>query len=113
MLGPAMPALFTSTSILPRLASVFLSASPIETSSATSTLSAPARSQTATLAPEASSRFTMAAPMPVTPPVTTAVRPLRSRLFMSFLYRACHAGHVVLHEERIQHRHRQRAEQRP
>ena len=40
--------------------------------------SAPSRSQIATAAPDSSSRSTIARPMPCAPPVTTALRPLRS-----------------------------------
>ena len=40
------------------------------------------RSQIATLAPEAMKRSATARPMPCAPPVTTALRPFRSMLFM-------------------------------
>src|SRR6185295_18951743 len=78
---PAMPALFTSTSILPSSFSACLSASSTEAGSDTSTLGVPSRSQICTRAPELRSRSTMAAPMPCAPPVTTAVRPAKSSWF--------------------------------
>src|SRR5512135_3505862 len=67
--NPAMPALLTSTSILPNAASA-------EASSLSS------RSQMRSFAPEASRRRAMASPMPCAPPVTTAVRPAKSSWFM-------------------------------
>src|SRR5260221_11410211 len=54
----------------------------MEFASETSTRGLPSRSQITTAAPEALSRLAMAAPMPVTPPVTTAVRPVKSSLFI-------------------------------
>src|SRR5688572_30193752 len=107
-----MPALLTSTSILPRSAIARTVALSTEAGSATSTLSFASRSQTRTFAPEASRRFTMAAPMPCMPPVTTAVRPLKSSWFMSFLYGAGHCRHVVFDEEGIQDDQRQGPDQR-
>src|SRR5688572_16789707 len=77
-----MPALFTSTSILPKSAKVLFRIFSMEAGSETSTAGEPSRSQMRTLAPEACRRFTMAAPMPCMPPVTTAVRPAKSSWFM-------------------------------
>src|SRR5882672_340529 len=113
-LTPATPALLTSTSILPRSASALAVARSIAAASETSTGSfAEATSQMRTVAPDASSRSTIAAPMPWPPPVTTAKRPLRSSRFMASLFhRPRHARDVILDEEGIQDRNRQRAEQR-
>jgi hypothetical protein len=81
MVGPAMPALLTSTSIFPSSERVFFKASRTEALSETSTFSDPLISQISTLAPEARRRSAIAAPMPILPPVTTAVRPLKSSWF--------------------------------
>src|SRR5262245_42800964 len=73
-----MPALLTSTS-------TFFSACAARCTAAgsdTSTLGEPSTSHTITSAPEALRRLTMAAPIPCMPPVTTAVRPAKSSLFM-------------------------------
>src|SRR5438876_3646258 len=77
-----MPALLMSTSMLPSSAMVLFTAASIEAWSATSTRGLPSRSQIATFAPEVCRRLAIAAPMPCTPPVTTAVRPAKSNLFM-------------------------------
>src|SRR5688572_10833236 len=112
MVGPAMPALLTRMSMRPCCFSVLSSARWIAAGSVTSVLSASLMSQTATFAPEASRRLTMAAPMPMSPPVTTAVRPLRSSWFISLLYCACHGRNVVFDEEGVEDHQRQRADQR-
>src|SRR5687767_9406747 len=66
----ARPALLTSTSIPPSLAKAFLTCSSSVTSQPVS------MSSTSTLAPACSKSFAVAAPMPLAPPVTTAVLPL-------------------------------------
>src|SRR5262245_28982700 len=97
LLTPAMPALLTRMSILPNAFSVSSRVFSTAALSVTSTwkadtalpmacavLSASALSwsQIATFAPEATKRSVIALPNPCAPPVTTAVRPLRSILFM-------------------------------
>jgi hypothetical protein len=97
LLTPAMPALLTRMSILPKAASVASRACSTPAVSVTSTLktrtlspislavfsaSAASKSQIATLAPEATKRSVMARPKPCAPPVTTATRSLRSILLM-------------------------------
>src|SRR5262245_6792651 len=94
---PAMPALFTSTSILPRSRTASSTALVTTGASVTSTaapLTGPgsadtawssvfrSRSQIRTVAPESSRRLVIARPMPAAPPVTMAVRPLKSSWFI-------------------------------
>ena len=88
--APAIPALFTRISIFPISATVASTARLTDPNSVTSTSTAITRpnpanstracsattlskSQIATLAPDSSNRSTIARPIPLAPPVTTAV----------------------------------------
>src|SRR5579871_3678314 len=97
LLMPAMPALLTRMSILPNAFSVASRVASTCPRSLTSTLKAEtalpisfavfsarawSKSQIATLAPDSTKRSVIARPKPCAPPVTTAVRPLRSILFL-------------------------------
>src|SRR5687767_10164428 len=98
-LPPVMPALFTRMSIFPNAATVASVAAWTEARLARSTVAvctvpgvpisaeacasaAASTSQSETRAPEARRRSAMARPMPRAPPVTTALRSVRSILFM-------------------------------
>src|SRR5579871_1423714 len=100
LLTPAMPALLTRMSILPNAFSVASRVCSTAARSLTSTLKAEtalpislavfsasgwSKSQIATFAPDSTKRSVMARPKPCAPPVTTAVRPFRSILFLPML----------------------------
>src|SRR6476619_7131555 len=100
-LGPLMPALFMSTSMVGMISSVFSTAPVTELRSLTSTemldpsscfsaarAASASRSQITTLAPDVMRRAAMANPNPDAPPVTTAWRPSRSNLFIVYPDRA-------------------------
>jgi hypothetical protein len=97
--APAMPALLIRMSMRPSALTVASRAWATTAGSVTSqgmtttrspraaavfSASAVSRSQMATLAPEATNRAVIALPKPCAPPVTTAVRPLRSIEFAMF-----------------------------
>src|SRR5579863_3749222 len=97
LLMPAMPALLTKISILPKafrvssrtfstaagsVTSTFKAMAPAPISLAVFSASGRSLSQIATLAPEATKRSAIARPNPCAPPVTAAPRPLRSILFI-------------------------------
>ena len=73
--GPATPALFTSTSMPPSCFTVSAAAAWTESQFEMSVLMPPCMSHTTTLPPSAAMRLATASPMPESPPVTTARLP--------------------------------------
>ena len=116
-----MPALFTSTSSWPKVATAFSTAPLTASTSAASAWIAiafpPSRSIAlttaeaalasfayvmATLAPSAASRFAIAAPMPREPPVTSATFLFNLRHVISLVCLMCHHCQQIWHSEEYQ-----------